>query len=129
MAAGRRGGRGRASPQPETFDEVLAEHAGRVPLLRRGGGEGAANVLEDVLADIRAHAPEFLTWHDLKGAMLLSGKPAGYFRSRFGAWEARRLARRKGRGQMEFLECVIPKQGQVEALVRDAIATADADAA
>ena len=113
---------------PRTLNDVLADHAERVPHLRRGGAVGAANAIEDVLSEVRRAAPEFLTWHDLTGAALLSGKPPGYFRSRFKGWQARGLARCVRRGHLEFLECVIPKQEGVADLVRDAEATAAADA-
>jgi hypothetical protein len=84
--------------------------------------------LGDLIAEVRCCGPEFLFWHDLPGAVLLSGKPPGYFRSRFKGWQARGLARSSRRGHHEFLECVIPKQEAIADLVRDAQETADADA-
>ena len=108
--------------------KVLADVAEQANTLRVYGQAPAAGALEALVSRLRASMPEFLTWHDEAGAVLMSGQPRGYFRNRFPAWKARGLAR-GGRGKREYLECVIPKPLDVSEALADAERTARADAA
>ena len=91
------------------IEQVLADAAEDVSTLEAYGHDKAAAAIGNILARVRASIAEFITWHDEAGAMLLSGRPRGFFTSRFPEWERRGLAERRGRGRRVYREVVIPK--------------------
>lgn len=109
--------------------DLFADAREKADTLRRFGHPSTADALDAMLEAIATCPPvrELLTEHDEKGAVLLSGKPAGYFRSRFAGWAERGLARRGGRGQRYYSEVVIPKAAQMDDVLKDAERTAAAD--
>ena len=111
--------------QPE---QVLADVAEQANTLRIYGQGPAAGALELLVARLRAAMPEFLTWHDEAGAVLMSGKPRGWFRNRWPEWYRRGLAKGTPR-KRQYLECVIPKPSDVSEALADAERTAREDAA
>jgi hypothetical protein len=114
-----------------TLEQALADARGDAQRLRAYGQGDLAGALEAVL-DRLVSAPEMrelLTWHDEKGAALMSGKGPGYFRGRYEEWARRGLARSPRRGVRQYREAVIPKKARLAELDADAERTAREDAA
>lgn len=122
-----RGIKGRGVSTP--LEQVLADAREETMTLARYGHHESAAAVESILDKITAELREYLTWHDEKGAVLLSEKPAGYFRSRFDDWEARGLARSPRRGVRQYREVVIPKKVSIGEVQADAERAAREDAA
>jgi hypothetical protein len=112
-----------------TLETVLADAREEAATLNRYGHHDSAQAVDALLDKISHELREYLTWHDEKGAVLLSGKPAGYFQSRFADWERRGLARSQKRGQREYREVVIPKVMDLSDVQADAERAAREDAA
>ena len=112
-----------------TLEQVLADAHEEIGTLRRYGQADVADAVAAILDRIQAELREHLTWHDEKGAALLSGKPAGFFRGRFEDWEARGLARSPRRGVRQYRETVIPKRARLSEVQADAERAAREDAA
>jgi hypothetical protein len=111
------------------LEDVLADAREEAATLARYGQRDAASAVGTVLDKLTAPLREYLTWHDEKGAALLSGKPMGYFQSRFRDWERRDLARCLKRGQREYREVVIPKVMDLSDVQADAERVAREDSA
>jgi hypothetical protein len=114
-----------------TLEQVLADARGDAQRFHAYGQKDLAAALDALLERIVA-APEMreiLTWHDEKGAALLSGKGPGYFAGRFEEWARRGLARSPRRGVRQYREAVIPKKARLAELDADAERTAREDAA
>lgn len=114
-----------------SIEQVLADARGDAQRLRAYGQGEIATALEAIIGKL-TDAPEvreLLTWHDETGAVLMSGKPAGFFRGRFDDWERRGLARSPRRGVRQYREAVIPKKARLAELDADAERTAREDAA
>lgn len=109
--------------------EILADAREKAATLRTFGHPQTADALDAVLDSIATCPPvrELLTEHDEKGAVLLSGKPVGYFKARFAGWAERGLARAGKRGQRYYSEVVIPKSPIMDDVLKDAERTAAAD--
>lgn len=109
--------------------EILADAREKANTLATFGHPQTAAALNAVLDEIVTCPPvrELLTEHDEKGAILLSGKPAGYFKARFAGWAERGLARPGKRGQRYYSEVVIPKNPTMDDVLKDAERTAAAD--
>lgn len=91
------------------IEQTLADTREEAATLRRYGQGEVATAMETVLDTFMAELREYLTWHDEKGAALMSNKGASYFRSRYKEWEARGLARTASRGRRQYREVIIPK--------------------
>ena len=114
-----------------TLEQVLADAREDAQRFHAYGQKDLAAALGALLERIIA-APEvreLLTWHDEKGAALMSGRGPGYFAARFDEWEKRGLARSPRRGVRQYREAVIPKKARLAELDADAERTAREDAA
>jgi hypothetical protein len=111
------------------IEQVLADVREEAATLRRYGQKDAAVAMDTVLDKVTSELREYLTWHDEKGAVLMSGKGKGYYASRFDDWEARGLARSPRRGVRQYREVVIPKQVSIGEVQADAERAAREDAA
>lgn len=111
------------------IEQKLADAREEVATLKRYGQADVAAAVEAILDGLATDLREYLTWHDEKGAALLSGKPAGYFRGRFEDWSARGLARSPRRGVRQYREVVIPKRARMSEVQADAERAAREDAA
>lgn len=111
------------------IEQVIAEAREETATLSRYGHEETAAAVGTILDTLTSTVEmrELLTWHDETGAVLLSGKPAGYFQNRFEGWEKRRLARMAGRGRRQYREVVIPKRETMADVLADAERTAEED--
>ncbi|HET7024860.1 MAG TPA: hypothetical protein VFI39_06650 [Gemmatimonadales bacterium] len=110
----------------EHLAEVLADAREKVATVRSFGHPETAVAVEQILDRLGA-TPEIrsvLTFHDEKGAALLSRKSPAWFRARFIGWERRGLARRAGRTRF-YAEAVIEFTEQHHAITADAEATAE----
>ena len=113
-----------------TLEQALADAREEAATLARYGQRDVAQALEALLDKLAPPLREFLTWHDEKGAALLSGKGTGYFATRFTEWEARGLARAgRKRGERHYREVVIPKRRHLGDVQADAARVAREDAA
>jgi hypothetical protein len=112
-----------------TLEQVLADAREEIATLKRYGQADVAGAVEAILDRLTAELREYLTWHDEKGAALLSGKGVGYFAARFDDWEARGLARSPRRGVRQYRETVIPKRARISEVQADAERAAREDAA
>ena len=112
-----------------TLEQVLADAREEIATLRRYGQTDVADAVGAIVDRIGAELREYLTWHDEKGAALMSGKGPGYFASRFEDWEARGLARSPRRGVRQYREVVIPKRARLSEVQADAERAAREDAA
>lgn len=111
------------------LEQVIAEAREETATLSRFGQGDIAAAVESILDSLTGtkEMRELLTWHDETGAVLLSGKPAGYFQNRFEGWEKRGLARMVGRGRRQYREVVIPKRETMADVLADAERTAEED--
>lgn len=109
-----------------TLEDVLADAREEAATLTR---YGHVTALDSLLDKITGTLREYLTWHDEKGAALMSGKSAGYFHSRYEDWAARGLARSPRRGVRQYREVVIPKKASIGEVQADAERAAREDAA
>lgn len=91
-----------------TIEHVLQAAREQTATLRLYGQQETADAVDGLLDRVAAALRGHLQWHDEAGAVLLSGKPAGFFRARFADWERRGLARYAGRGRRLYRETVIP---------------------
>lgn len=109
--------------------EAFADAREKATTLKAFGHRESAAALEAVLDLLVSCQPirELLTEHDEKGAVLMSGKPAGHFKARFAGWAERGLARQGKRGQRFYSEVVIPKSPQMDDVLDDAQRTAERD--
>lgn len=112
-----------------SLEQILADAREEATTLARYGHKDSAAALDGLLDKMTGALREYLTWHDEKGAATLSGNSLGYFHLRFKDWEARGLARSRGRGQREYREVVIPKAMDLGDVQADAERTARADTA
>ena len=112
-----------------TLEQALADAREEAATLKRYGQQDVAVALEALLDKVQTPLREYLTWHDEKGAALLSGKGRGYFQSRFPDWELRGLARSPRRGVRQYREVVIPKRARLSEIQADAERAAREDAA
>jgi hypothetical protein len=112
-----------------SIEQTLADAREEATVLKRYGQSDVAAAVEAMLDRIAAELREYLTWHDEKGASLLSGKPAGFFRGRFEDWSERGLARSPRRGVRQYREVVIPKRARMSEVQADAERAAREDAA
>lgn len=111
------------------IEQVLADVREDAATLRRCGQSDAAAAMEALLDRVCASLREYLTWHDEKGAVVMSGKPAGYYQARFQEWEERGLARSPRRGVRQYREAVIPKPRRLSDVQVEAERLAREDAA
>lgn len=112
-----------------TLEQVMADAREEINTLKRYGQQDVAAAVEAMLDRIQKQLREYLTWHDEKGAALLSGRGPGYFASRYDDWEARGLARTIRRGHRQYREVVIPKRARLSEVQADAERAAREDAA
>jgi hypothetical protein len=114
-----------------TLEQVLADARGDTQRFHAYGQKDLAAALDALLERIVAvpEMRELLTWHDEKGAALMSGRGPGYFAARFAEWERRGFARSPRRGVRQYRECVVPKKARLAELDADAERTAREDAA
>lgn len=107
-------------------DVVLADAEEKANTLHVFGQEETARWLRELVRSLRDGLREYLTWHDEPGAMLLSGRPRGYFRARRREWASRGLAERRGRGWY-YREVVIPRKADTQSAAQEAAADAMKD--
>ena len=112
-----------------SVEEVMADAREEAMTLARYGHKDGAAGIEAILDKLSEPLREYLTWHDERGAALLSGKPKSYFHTRFREWERRGLARCLKRGHREYREVVIPKMMDLDDVQADAERAAHQDAA
>lgn len=112
-----------------SLEQRLADAREEVATLKRYGQSDVAAAVEAILDGLASELREYLTWHDEKGAALMSGKGTGYFHSRFEDWEARGLARSPRKGVRQYREAVIPKRARLSEVQADAERAAREDAA
>jgi hypothetical protein len=111
------------------LEQALAEAREQLATISSYGQKDLASAVTALLDKVTAtpEMRELVTWHDEAGAVLLSGKPAGYFSNRFDGWHKRGLARYAGRGKRQYREVVIPKRESLAGVLADAERTAAED--
>lgn len=101
--------------------DVLADCAGDAQVLRHRGHVHDAELIEQIVTDIRASDAEgWLTWLTASEAMLRSGKHESWLRRNRLAWQEQGLARRDERRQWLYRQCIIPQRKHLSAIREDA---------
>ena len=96
------------------IEDVLANVAERITMLRVEGHPVQAASLDRAVAEMRAELPEYLTWLSEAEAMTYTGRKADYLRARFAGWKAREMAEWKGKMRY-FRRCVLEHRGNTDA--------------
>jgi hypothetical protein len=105
------------------LDAVLAQEEADAAALRRKGDLRAAEIVEAVVARVRASAEDWLTWLDEPDAALRSGRAPAWHRARFAAWERQghaRFGRVNGRRVRQYRRAIVPMRAAVATLEREA---------
>jgi len=109
------------------LEQVLADWSERVSAARFLKHEREAELLDQLVAEVRESAHEYITWISEAEAALRSGHQTPWFRHRFAEWERAGHARR-GKSGREYRMLIVPRRANLAA-AREAGRRAARDAA
>lgn len=104
----------------DTLTDAIADALGEVPLIARHGGTLPVAEYERIVRRIAERAEPFITWLPEKDAALHSGKAVAWLRDRFPRWDRDGHARVGPTGGRQYLEIVLPRRADLDAVRADA---------